>query len=99
MSIASVCILSWLSRPDPRNLIHTSWNLDLPFDPSHNAKERYVTSLYTGVFVLFFSTTPTALHWRSVNPPRFFVFYHVCLTDFEEKLEGLWTGYCVMRQN
>ena len=25
--------------------------------------------------------------------PRGFIFYHVRLTDFEEKIEGLWTGY------
>ena len=40
----------------------------------------------------FFFPTPTPLRWRSINPPRF-NFYHACLTDFEEKIEGLWTGY------
>ena len=30
---------------------------------------------------------------RAVNKsPRVFVFYHVRSTDFEEKIEGLWTG-------
>ena len=30
------------------------------------------------------------LRLRSVNPPRF-IFYHARSTDFEEKIEGLWT--------
>ena len=38
------------------------------------------------------SPTPTPLRWRSINPLRLVV-YHARLTDFEEKLEGLWTGY------
>ena len=42
---------------------------------------------------LLFSSSPTTtpLHWRSINPLRF-IFYHPRLTDFEEKIEGLWTG-------
>ena len=34
--IDCVCMLSWQSWPDPRNLIHASRKLSLPFDPSHN---------------------------------------------------------------
>ena len=33
------------------------------------------------------SPTPTPLRWRSINLPRF-IFYHVCSTDFEEKIGG-----------
>ena len=40
----------------------------------------------------FFFPTPTPLRCRSITPPRF-IFYHACSTDFEEKIEGLWTGY------
>ena len=36
------------------------------------------------------SPTTIPLRWRSINPLRF-IFYHP--TDFEEKIEGLWTGY------
>ena len=32
-----------------------------PFDHLHNAKERCVASLYTDVFVLFFSPTPIVI--------------------------------------
>ena len=35
---------------------------------------------------------PPAIAVINFNLPRFF-FYHVCSTDFEEKLEGLWTGH------
>ena len=35
---------------------------------------------------------PLALSWRSINPLRF-IFYHLRSTDFEEKIEGLWTGW------
>ena len=48
------------------------------------------------LFVLFeksSSPTPTTLRWRSTNPPRFFLFYHAHSTDFEKKIEGLWTGW------
>ena len=38
------------------------------------------------------SPTPTPLRWRSINPLRL-VFYNARSTDFEKKLEGLWTGY------
>ena len=34
----------------------------------------------------------TPLRWRSINPPRV-KFYHAPSSDFEEKIEGLWTGY------
>ena len=37
------------------------------------------------------SPTTTPLRWRSINPLRF-KFYHPRSTDFEEKIEGLWTG-------
>ena len=37
------------------------------------------------------SPTTTSLRWRSINPLRF-IFYHPCSTDFEGKIEGLWTG-------
>ena len=40
---------------------------------------------------------PTPLRWRSINPPRF-IFYHARSTDFEEKIEGLWTGYYRARE-
>ena len=38
-----------------------------------------------------YSPTTTPLHWQSINPLRF-IFYHPCSTEFEEKIEGLWTG-------
>ena len=43
-----------------------------------------------GHTALLFSSSPTTtpLHWRSINPLRF-IFYHLRLTDFEEKIEGL----------
>ena len=41
--------------------------------------------------LFFFSTTLNPLRWRS--SPEDFIFYHAHLTDFEEKIEGLWTGY------
>ena len=55
-------------------------------------------SLYTDVVLFFFSffsllphPYPLAL---SVNKfPVVFIFYHVRSMDFEEKIEGLWTGY------
>ena len=34
----------------------------------------------------------TLLRWRSINPLRF-IFYHPRSTDFQEKIEGLWTGH------
>ena len=34
---------SWQSWPDPWNLIHTSRNLSVIFDPSHYAKEHCTT--------------------------------------------------------
>ena len=37
------------------------------------------------------SPTTTRLRWRSINPLPF-IFYHPRSTDFEEKIEGLWTG-------
>ena len=36
--------------------------------------------------------TTTLLRWRSINPLRF-IFYHPRSTHFQEKIEGLWTGY------
>ena len=63
-------------------------------------------SPYTDValfFFLFFSKNllsppppPTTLRWRSTNPLRFFLFYHAHSTDFEKKIEGLWTGWRVL---
>ena len=48
-----------------------------------------ITSLYTDVVLFFFS-------FFSVNKsPAVFIFYHVRSTDFEEKMEGLWTGYAI----
>ena len=32
------------------------------------------------------------LRWWSINP-LWFIFYHPRSIDFEEKIEGLWTGY------
>ena len=43
------------------------------------------------------SLTNTLLRWRSINPLRF-IFYHPGSTDFEEKIEGLWTGYMEVLQ-
>ena len=37
------------------------------------------------------SPTTTPLCWRSINPLQF-IFYHPRSTNFEEKIEGLWTG-------
>ena len=46
-----------------------------------------ITSLYTDVVSFFFS-------FFSVSKcPAVFIFYHLRSTDFEEKIEGLWTGY------
>ena len=41
---------------------------------------------------IFSSPTATPLHWQSINPLQF-ILYHPGSTDFEEKIEGLWTGY------
>ena len=35
---------------------------------------------------------PYPLRWWLINPLRF-IFYHAHSTDFEEKIEGLWTDY------
>ena len=53
------------------------------WENEHGARER--KNLFCS------SSTTTSLHWRSINPPRF-IFYHVRSTDFEEKIDGLWTG-------
>ena len=37
----------------------------------------------------------TPLRWRSINLLRF-IFYHPRSTYFEEKIEGLWTGYLLI---
>ena len=41
------------------------------------------------------SPTSIPLRWRSINLLQF-IFYHP--TDFEEKIEGLWTGYASIRK-
>ena len=62
------------------------------------------SSLYTDIVLFFFSSfsktsaskptpTSTPLRWRSIlKSPAVIIFYHARLTDFEEKIEGLWTG-------
>ena len=35
------------------------------------------------------------LRWRPINPLRY-IFYHPRSTYFEEKIEGLWTGYIAL---
>ena len=50
------------------------------------ARERKINFLFSS------SPTPTPFRWRSINPLRF-IFYNARSTDFEEKIEGLWTGY------
>ena len=59
-------------------------------------------SLYTDVvlfFFSFFSKTSASASSSSPHPyplnkfPRGFIFYHASSTDFEEKMEGLWTSY------
>ena len=50
------------------------------------------------LFVLFKNigelarTSAEPLRWWSINP-LWFIFYHPRSIDFEEKIEGLWTGY------
>ena len=64
-----------------------------------------MTNLYTDVFVLFFSFPPPLPRYVGGQqiPESFFLnflfFYRVHSTDFEEKIAGLWTGYCVTKQN
>ena len=41
---------------------------------------------------IFSTPTPTPLRWRWISPPRFLFFYQARSTNFEEKIEGLWTG-------
>ena len=61
-------------------------------------KDHAHTSLYTFLFVPFKTSAsaeaklyPLAL---AVNKtPAVFIFHHTQSTDFEEELEGLWTGY------
>ena len=70
-------------------------------------KIRNDRSLYTDVVLFFFSKTsasassssPTPLCWGSINPPAVLFFCHVRSTDFEEKIEGLWTGYNDLHQS
>ena len=76
------------------------WSCPPVMSKEHN---RVITSLYTDV--VFFhrwagkhvrrknSSSPitTPLCWRSINPLQF-IFYHPRSTNFEEKIEGLWTG-------
>ena len=47
-------------------------------------------SLYTDVVLSFFS-----FFWKTLASARArrFISYHTRSTDFEEKIEGLWTGY------
>ena len=54
------------------------------------AREGKIKNVY---FLL--PPTPTPLRWRSINPLRL-VFYNARSTDFEKKLEGLWTGYLLV---
>ena len=57
-------------------------------------KSMFVKCHPNSKIFLFFSSslTATPLRWWSINPVLF-VFYHPRATDFEEKMEGLWTGY------
>ena len=55
-------------------------------------------SLYTDVVLFFFSFFPLLPHpyllALAVNKSSaVFIFYHARSMDFEEKIEGLWTGY------
>ena len=52
--------------------------------------ERGVRERKTNLFSSF--PTPTPLRWWSINLPRF-IFYHARSTNFEEKIEVLWTGF------
>ena len=52
---------------------------------SASSRERKIYLLFSS------SPTTTPLRWWSINPPRF-MFYHARSTDFEEKVEGPWTG-------
>ena len=52
-------------------------------------------TLFLLFFFSFFSKTSAssrAKRARSINP-LWYTFYHSRLTDFQEKIEGLWTGY------
>ena len=55
-------------------------------------------SLYTVVVLFFFSffsllRHPYPLALAVNKSPAVFIFYHARSMDFEEKIEGLWTGY------
>ena len=52
--------------------------------------ERKINMTRTDLFSSYPTTTP--LHWRSINPP-WLLFFITRPTDFEEKIEGLGTGY------
>ena len=72
------------------------------FASEASARER-ARSAITGKIKNYFLLPPplrTPLRWRSINPSRF-TFYHPRSTDFEEKIEGLWTGYVcpITREN
>ena len=70
-------------------------------------KSRNDRSLYTDVVLFFFSKTsasassssPTPLCWGVNKSSRSFIFCHARSTDFEEKIEGLWTGYNDLHQS
>ena len=55
-------------------------------------------SLYIDVVFFFFSfisktsAREASMRERAVNKTLRFIFYHARSTDFEEKMEGLWTG-------
>ena len=48
-------------------------------------------------YVYLSSPTTTPLRWQPINPLRF-IFYHPRSTDFQEKKEGLWTGYGCLKK-
>ena len=49
-------------------------------------------SLYTDVALFFFPFFSKTSASEAINP-LWFIFYHPRSTNFEEKMEGLWTGY------
>ena len=68
----------------------------------NSADEVLQCSLYTDVALFYFpffsktsaseASARTPLRRRSINP-LWFIFYHPRSKNFEEKMEGLWTGY------
>ena len=81
-----------------RDLQDKLWMLEVVNNGNWTEQEFNLVWNYTSVsarerkvlFSSFHATNP--LRWRSINPLRF-IFYQLRSRDFEEKIEGLWTGY------